>query len=286
MWTVPGGVGGGAFVLPFSPGFRTSFACTRGSNPSPACCSCGADGNCSHTSETGDLRGAVLRSMSEMDTPPVSLKTDVYATLFNAEGEGGRLLWEPAALALRALLDEELEGDPVVDQEAPTTSDSHTLASATQHLEGWLSLMNRSGDRESTNAAAAAITALRQPSDVLAAFLLSKVGEERIDERILSRCVHLRDVGLVKLLISKLVTRNEEQRQCALSVVGQLEITEDYQAHTILSTLSAANSASSFLTRGVLEYFRSSQQRNPRWKLPEELHVLLLRQAPYQRAAR
>ena len=114
--------------------------------------------------------------------------------------------------------------------------------------------------------------------DVLAAFLLSKVGEERIDERILSRCVHLRDVGLVKLLISKLVTRNEEQRQCALSVVEQLAITEDYQAHTILSTLSAANSASSFLTRGVLEYFRSSQQRNPRWKLPEELHVLLLRQ--------
>ena len=32
------------------------------------------------------------------------------------------------------------------------------------------------------------------------------------------------------------------------------------------------------MTRGVLEYFRSSQQRNPRWKLPEELHVLLLRQ--------
>ena len=48
----------------------------------------GADGNCSHTTETGDLRGAVLRSMSEMDTPPVCLKTDVYATLFNAEGEG------------------------------------------------------------------------------------------------------------------------------------------------------------------------------------------------------
>lgn len=236
----------------------------------------GADGECQFAPETGELRAQVLRAMTAMDTPPVSLKADVYATMFNAEGEGGRLLWEPAALALRALLDEDLYNDPV--ETSSKSSDLHTLASATQHLEGWLSLMNRSGDRESTQAAAAAITALREPSDVLAAYLLSKVGEEPIDERQLSRCIHLRDVGLVKLLVSKLVTMNVEQRQCALSVVQQLEITEDYQAHTVLSALSAANSATSFLTRGVLEYFRACQLRNPRWKVPEKLHLLLLRQ--------
>ena len=236
----------------------------------------GADGECQFMPETGELRAAVLRSMAVMDTPPVSLKADVYATMYNAEGEGGRLLWEPAALALRALLDEDLESDPI--ESSSKSSDLHTLASATQHLEGWLSLMNRSGDRESTKAAAAAITALREPSDVLAAYLLSKVGEEPIDERQLSRCIHLRDVGLVNLLVSKLVTMNVEQRQCALAVVEQLEITEDYQAHTVLSALRADNSATSFLSHGVLEYFRACQQRNPRWKVPEKLHLLLLRQ--------
>lgn len=236
----------------------------------------GADGECQFYPETGDLRAAVLRSMAVMDTPPVSLKADVYAAMYNAEGEGGRLLWEPAALALRALLDEDLERDPT--ERSSKATELHTLASATQHLEGWLSLMNRSGDRESTKAAAAAITALREPSDVLAAYLLSKVGEEPIDERQLSRCIHLRDVGLVNLLVSKLVTMNVEQRQCALSVVEQLEITEDYQAYTVLSALRAGNSATSFLSRGVLEYFRACQQRNPRWKLPEKLHLLLLRQ--------
>lgn len=236
----------------------------------------GADGGCQFFPETGDLRGAVLRSMAVMDTPPVSLKADVYATMYNAEGEGGKLLWEPAALALRALLDEELELDPV--EHFSKSTDLHTLASATQHLEGWLSLMNRSGDRESTKAAAAAITALREPSDVLAAYLLSKVGEEPIDERQLSRCIHLRDVGLVNHLVSKLVTMNVEQRQCALAVVEHLEITEDYQADTVLSALRADNSATSFLSHGVLEYFRACQQRNPRWKVPEKLHLLLLRQ--------
>jgi len=236
----------------------------------------GADGECQFAPETGELRAQVLRAMAVMDTPPVSLKADVYATMFNAEGEGGRLLWEPAALALRALVDEDLYNDPV--ETSSKSSDLHTLASVTQHLEGWLSLMNRSGDRESTKAAAAAITALREPSDVLAAYLLSKVGEEPIDERQLSRCIHLRDVGLVKLLVSKLVTMNVEQRQCALSVVEQLEITEDYQAHTVLSALNAANSATSFLSRGVLEYFRACQLRNPRWKVSEKLHLLLLRQ--------
>ena len=44
----------------------------------------------------------------------------------------------------------------------------------------------------------------------------------------------LRDVGLV--LISKLVTRNEEQRQYALSVVEQLEITKDYQPCVFLDS--------------------------------------------------
>jgi hypothetical protein len=41
--------------------------------------------------------------------------------------------------------------------------------------------------------------------------------------------MHLQDVGLVKLLVSKLVTRNVEQQQCALAIVDNLEITEDYQ---------------------------------------------------------
>ena len=51
------------------------------------------------------------------------------------------------------------------------------------------------------------------------------------------------------------------------------------QVSTVLKVLSASNPASSYLCKGVVEYFRSCQRRNPRWKLAEPIHVLLLRQA-------
>jgi hypothetical protein len=77
-----------------------------------------------------------------------------------------------AASALRALLDEELEGDD--PGHTPRGLDAgHTLVQVTQYLEGWLSLMRRAGERESAQVAAAAITVLRQPSDVLAAYLVT-----------------------------------------------------------------------------------------------------------------
>jgi len=232
----------------------------------------GVTGDCQQRHETDDLRAAVLIAVSTMDIPPVALKPDVYRCMLQAAGVGFKL-WEPAALALRALLDEELEEDKTDGDEDP----GHNLSCATQYLEGWLSLMKRSGERESAKAAAAAIMALRQPSDVLAAYLLTD--ESPTGATQLSRCIHLQDVKLVTLLLSRLVTRNVDQRQCALSVVNQLEITEDYQVCTVLAVLSASNPAGSFLCRGVMEYFRSCLRRNPRWKLPESLHVLLLRQA-------
>lgn len=52
-----------------------------------------------------------------------------------------------------------------------------------------------------------------------------------------------------------------------------------WQVSTVLKVLSAADPASSYLCKGVVEYFRSCQRRNPRWKLAEPIHVLLLRQA-------
>ena len=57
-----------------------------------------------------------------------------------------------------------------------------------------------------------------------------------------------------------------------------ISISRDVQAKSALSLLSD-DPASDYLCRPIHEYFVKCQRENQRWKLSEQLHVVLLRQA-------
>ena len=79
-------------------------------------------------------------------------------------------------------------------------------------LEGNLLVMRRSGNNEAAKAAAAAIEALREPSDVLAGWLLDRLSTEAVDPKVLARCIGARP-GKTGLLSTPL--RNSEVHQIA-----------------------------------------------------------------------
>ena len=59
-------------------------------------------------------------------------------------------------------------------------------------LEGNLLVMRRCGNNEAAKAAAAAIESLREPSDVLAGWLLDRLSTEAVDPKVLARCIGAR----------------------------------------------------------------------------------------------
>jgi len=144
-------------------------------------------------------------------------------------------------------------------------------------LEGNLLVMRRAGKTEAATAAAAAIEALREPSDVLAAWLLDRLTTVPTAPASLAGCVGIRNPEVLRVLLRKIRSTNFDERRRALAVVSQLEIKQDFQAYVALMVVSE-ETETGYLCQALHEYFQMRMRKNPRWKLCEPLHATLLRQ--------
>lgn len=148
---------------------------------------------------------------------------------------------------------------------------------AMETLEGNLLVMRRADKMEAAAAAANAIEALREPSDVLAAWLLDRITTVPTAPAGLATCIGIRNPEVLRVLLKKIGSSNFEERRRALEVVDQLEITQDFQAYVALMVVSE-EPTTGYLCKALHSYFQRCLQRNPRWKLCEPLHMTLLRQ--------
>ena len=148
---------------------------------------------------------------------------------------------------------------------------------AMETLEGNLLVMRRADKMEAAAAAAAAIEALREPSDVLAAWLLDRITTVPTAPAGLASCVGIRNPEVLRVLLRKIGSTNFEERRRALAVVNQLEIKQDFQAYVAMMVVSD-EPTTGYLCKALHSYFQRCLQRNPRWKLCEPLHMTLLRQ--------
>lgn len=148
---------------------------------------------------------------------------------------------------------------------------------ALETLEGNLLVMRRADKMEAAAAAANAIEALAEPSDVLAAWLLDRITTVPAAAAGLATCIGIRNPEVLRVLLKKIGAPNFEERRRALEVVNQLEITQDFQAYVALMVVSE-EPTTGYLCKALHSYFQRCLQRNPRWKLCEPLHMTLLRQ--------
>ena len=148
---------------------------------------------------------------------------------------------------------------------------------AMETLEGNLLVMRRANKTEAAAAAAAAIEALNEPSDVLAAWLLDRITTVPTAPAGLARCVGIRNPEVLRALLTKIGSTNFEERRRALDVVSQLEIKQDFQAYVAMMVVSE-EPTTGYLCKALHTYFVKCAAKNPRWKLCEPLHMTLLRQ--------
>jgi hypothetical protein len=95
------------------------------------------------------------------------------------------------------------------------------VAGATQQLEGWLSLMARQADMTAAKAAAEAVLALEEPSDVVASYLVGRLDQDDIGQATINQCMLMRSPECFQQLCAKLESPDLEERGRAAEVRHQ-----------------------------------------------------------------
>jgi hypothetical protein len=174
-----------------------------------------------------------------------------------------------------------------------TTAGRLTLSRrARARVCGWLGCAG-----VTANAAAKALGLLLAKSDALALHLVQQLSVWPVDPHTISVALTLRDPAPLALLLqhaaaaqdaappgrgskagagagadSAALRQAQRARDTALAVLGALQIEEGEQASVCLSLLPSHRSGA-MLSEPLLRWFHACADAEPRWHLPDSLHV-------------
>ena len=253
------------------------------------------------TMESAHVKGAALRALATLDsTPELQQFAGLVNMLLTQQAGTAFLLWPACGEALQALCVKKKKSRTEQQTEYRALSrEAFMRILASTHIErGGIAppveialefleqvLVQAPYCSATAEAAATALSALKEPSDVLASYLLEKLtdigmiraGEARPLPADVSACMAIRDPKLIRNLTSKASSSNFEVRQACLDVIASLEISSDTQLYHVLSVIPELGG--SFLTEGAMVYFRGLIKQHRMYKVNVVLHRQMLRMA-------